>query len=398
MKIALFGGTFDPVHIAHLRMARMLADRLQLDRVLFMPTFVPPHKIKSSDTAASDRFQMCRLAVEDDPRFAVSDLELTRGGASFTVDTLTELKEQYPDAQWYLLVGADMFMTFGTWYRFEDILSMATVCTVPREDVTAAELQAYADTLPVKSARIEILDTPVGDISSSDIRERIAAGRSFDDLVPASVERYILERGLYSDPVFMDLKQMEPQFIEIIRKRESDRRFLHSLEVAREAERLAKKYGADPDKARVAGLLHDVMKDISPDEQLQIFKDFDILLDDVEQKAKKLWHARAGAAFLEHILKISDQDLLNAVRYHTTARAGMSLLEKVLYIADFTSADRDYDDVDVMRKLADRSLKEAMRYALEYTVRDLTDRGYPVHPDTLAALHEIKTGGNDYGG
>ncbi len=398
MKIALFGGTFDPVHLAHLRMARMLADRLQLDRVLFMPTMLPPHKIKSSDTAASDRLQMCRLAAAQDARFEVSDLELSRGGASFTVDTLTELRKRFPLAEWYLLVGADMFMTFGSWYRFEEILQMATVCTVPREDITGEELRRYAATLPVEAARFEILDTPVGDISSTDIREKIAAKQPLSDLVPPAVERYILENRLYQEPEVMDLKKMETQFIEIIRKRESDRRFLHSLEVAREAERLARRYGADPDKARVAGLLHDVMKDISPDEQLQIFKDFDILLDDVEKTAKKLWHARSGAVFLEKVLHIEDRDLLNAVRYHTTARAGMSLLEKVLYIADFTSADRDYDDVDVMRKLADRSLSDAMRYALEYTVQDLTGRGQPVHPDTLAALHEITTGGNDHGG
>jgi predicted HD superfamily hydrolase involved in NAD metabolism len=107
-----------------------------------------------------------------------------------------------------------------------------------------------------------------------------------------------------------------------------------------------------------------------------------------------LWHAIAGAAFLEHILHIDDRDLLNAVRYHTTARAGMSLLEKVLYVADFISADRNYPDVDVMRRLAEESLEKAMRYALEYTVKDLEKKGQPVHPDTLAALQEMKAGGN----
>ena len=191
----------------------------------------------------------------------------------------------------------------------------------------------------------------------------------------------------------MNLKSMEPQFIEIIRRRESDHRFLHSLEVAKSAEYLARRYGGDPDKARVAGLLHDVMKDISPSEQLQIFKDFGILLDDVEKDAQKLWHARAGAAFIEHILHIDDRDLLNAVRYHTTGRAGMSLLEKIVFVADFISADRNYPDVDKMRALADVSLEDAMRYALRYTIDDLQRKGARVHPDTLAALQELTEGG-----
>ncbi len=109
MKLALFGGTFDPVHTAHLRMAGMLADALSLDTVLFMPTFVPPHKAKGEIAPAEHRIQMCELATASDPRFLVSDLEIKRGGASFTVDTLRELKKLYPDAQLYLFVGADMF-------------------------------------------------------------------------------------------------------------------------------------------------------------------------------------------------------------------------------------------------------------------------------------------------
>ncbi len=394
MRIALFGGTFDPIHTAHLRMAGMLADELSLDRVLFMPTFVPPHKVKNGMAPAEHRLRMCQLACAADSRFAVSDLEIRRGGASFTVDTLTALREQYPQDEWYLLVGADMFMTFGTWYRFEEILKLATVCTIPRGDVSAAMLEAYGETLAAVGGRYHIVNAPVGEISSTAIRDDIANGNLSDGVVPQAVLDYIHENGLYAKPVTQSLKEMEPRFIEIIRKRESDYRFLHSLEVAKSAEYLAKRYGADADKARVAGILHDVMKDVSGKEQLQILKDFGILLDTVEQDAPKLWHARSGAVFMEHILHIDDTDIINAVRYHTTARAGMSLLEKVVFIADFISADRTYSDVDVMRRLADRSLEEAMGYALRYTVNDLEKKGAAVHPDTLAALSEIERGGN----
>ena len=392
MRVALFGGTFDPIHTAHIRSAQLVADALRLDRVLLMPTFVPPHKLKVSMAPAADRLAMCRLAAKEDARLFVSDMEIRRGGASFTADTLHTLCKEHPQDEWFLLVGADMFLTLGTWYRFEEILAMATVCTVPRDGIGAEALRAYAATLP-REDRFYIARTPVGDISSTAIRAAIAAGDATADMLPPSVAAYISEKGLYRGRETMDLKSMEPQFIEIIRRRESDHRFLHSLEVAKSAEHLARRYGGDPDKARVAGLLHDVMKDISPSEQLQIFKDFGILLDDVEKDAQKLWHARAGAAFIEHILHIDDRDLLNAVRYHTTGRAGMSLLEKTVFVADFISADRSYPDVDKMRALAEVSLEDAMRYALRYTIDDLQKKGARVHPDTLAALQELTEGG-----
>ena len=180
----------------------------------------------------------------------------------------------------------------------------------------------------------------------------------------------------------------DEQFIEIIRGRLGEKRFRHSLAVADQAQRLAELYGADPKKARTAGILHDILKDAAPEEQLQILHDFGILLDNVEQGARKLWHARAGAVFIERVLGVDDRELLDAVRYHTTARAGMTPLDRVLYLADFTSADRDFPDVDVIRSLALKDEQEAMAYALGYTIRELLDKQEAVHPDTVAAYNE----------
>ena len=152
---------------------------------------------------------------------------------------------------------------------------------------------------------------------------------------------------------------------------------------------MAEKYGADPSKAYTAGLLHDILKDTGGDAQLQILKDFDILQDDIEKQAEKLWHAHSGAVFIRYVLGVRDEDILAAVRYHTTARAGMSELEKVLYLADFTSADRDYPDVDEMRRQADIGIAPAMEYALCYSIRDLVEQKKAIHPDTLAAYNEV---------
>lgn len=385
-RIALFGGTFDPIHNGHIELARRFAAQLGLEQVIFMPTFQPPHKLKSDMAPAVDRLAMCRLACAPYAELAVSDWEINRRGASFTVFTLEQLKQQYPDGELYLLMGADMFLTVGTWYRFADIARMATLCAAPRDAVNAAELRAYAAELEEQGTRCVVAEFTLPIWSSTEIREQLQSGASLTNEVPPQVASYIAAHGLYTDKRVPLSK--EDQYINIIRGRLTPRRFEHSLAVASRAEYLAKKYGADPEKARIAGLLHDILKDTDGDSQLQIFKDFDILLDAVEQKAPKLWHAHAGAVFIQHILGITDEDIVNAVRYHTTARANMSLLEVVLYLADFTSDDRDYPDVDVMRELTERDLNAAMRYALAYTIDDLNAQGRPVHPDTLACYKE----------
>ena len=179
------------------------------------------------------------------------------------------------------------------------------------------------------------------------------------------------------------------EFVEEIKKKLSEYRFYHSLNVADEAKRLALKYGADPEKAYTAGLVHDIMKDTPKNEQLKLFEKYNIKLTPVELESPKTWHAMSGEAYLRNELNVTDEEILKAVRYHTTARAGMSLLEKVLYIADYTSAERNYDDVDVMREKADRSLEEAMLYGLQFTINEMVTEGRAVHPDSIQAYNEV---------
>ena len=184
---------------------------------------------------------------------------------------------------------------------------------------------------------------------------------------------------------------MSEKYIEyknILQERLTPKRYNHSLCVADEAVRLAKKYGGDCEKAYLAGLLHDITKNATQEEHLQIFSRFDIMLNDIEKNAEKLWHAISGAAYIENVLKIDDKEIITAVRYHTTAHAGMTQLEKLLYLADFTSADRDYDDIDIMRKKVEISLEAALDYALSYTINDLVSRGKPLHLDTVNAYNE----------
>ena len=174
----------------------------------------------------------------------------------------------------------------------------------------------------------------------------------------------------------------------ILQKRLNEKRYYHSLCVADEAKRLAEKYGGDSEKSYLAGLLHDITKNAPDEEHLQIFKEFGIILSDVEQNAKKLWHAMSGALYVKNILGINDPEIIDAIRYHTTAKADMSLLAEILYLADFTSKDRDYEDVDVIRKYVDESLEKAFVYALEYSITDLVNQGRAIHPDTVQAYNQ----------
>ena len=174
----------------------------------------------------------------------------------------------------------------------------------------------------------------------------------------------------------------------ILQNRLTPKRYHHSLCVADEAVRLAEKYGGNKEKAYLSVLLHDITKNATEQEHLHIFQEFGIMLNDVEKNAEKLWHAVSGAAYIEHILGINDYEIITAVRYHTTARADMSQLEKLLYLADFTSSDRDYDDIDIMREKVEISMEAALDYALSYTINDLVSRGKPLHIDTINAYNE----------
>ena len=174
----------------------------------------------------------------------------------------------------------------------------------------------------------------------------------------------------------------------ILKSRLNEKRYYHSLCVADEAKRLAGKYGGNEEKAYLAGLLHDITKNSTDEEHLQIFKESDIILSDIEKNAKKLWHAMSGAEYVKRVIGVDDPEIIDAIRYHTTAKENMSLLAKILYLADFTSADRDYENVDVIRKYVDESLDKAFVYALQYSITDLVTQKRAIHIDTVKAYNQ----------
>lgn len=178
-------------------------------------------------------------------------------------------------------------------------------------------------------------------------------------------------------------------YLDILKERLSPYRLHHSLEVAKSAEQLAEKYGYDAQKAYLMGLLHDITKEADAGETLALAQKYAISMTQLEKDNKKLWHAITGAGYIKNELGIDDDEILTAVRYHTTGRMGMSLGEKILFIADFISSDRTYDGVESMRQKAQISLETAMLEGIEFTITELVEKHAPVHPDTFNAYNDI---------
>jgi nicotinate-nucleotide adenylyltransferase len=197
--IGILGGTFNPPHMGHLVMAQEALDQLDLDRVVLMPVAVPPHKEAREDPGAAARLELCRLAVADDDRFEVSTLEIERGGASFTVDTLRELHDVEPEHELTFIVGGDMAQSLPAWREPEAILALARLAVAEREGVRREDIARRLEPLH-DGSRAVFFDMPRVDVSSSSIRSRVAEGRPIRYLVPDAVADAIAEHGLYRQP------------------------------------------------------------------------------------------------------------------------------------------------------------------------------------------------------
>ncbi len=196
-RIAVLGGTFNPIHNGHLYLATAFLQRLCLNQVLLIPTGIPPHKEAADLATGEQRLRMCLLAAAGNPALGVRDLELRREGKSYTVDTLRQLRQEFPGAALYLITGADMFLTLDRWVAFREILSLATVCAAPRDAVSATELRRFARVLEQAGGNALVLDEFPPAISSTMVRQMVKAGKSIEGLVPKAVEEYIRSNNLY---------------------------------------------------------------------------------------------------------------------------------------------------------------------------------------------------------
>lgn len=393
---AIFGGTFNPPHMGHILMAEELSKDERFDRIMVMPSFIPPHKT-GYFASPYHRLEMCKAVFSKIDKVTVSDFELNLKEKSYTVLTLEKLRDEGIKNP-YLVIGADSLVNFSTWFRYKDILKLANLIVYRRTGISEEELLSARKALEENGGNISILDICPPEISSTHIRNVCLAGGTLRGLVAPETEKYIKENKLYLRDEFMEpqfstkcteYRKKYDNYVKMLKENLTEKRFYHTLCVAKEAVRLAEKYGVNTEKAFLAGLLHDICKDMDKEIQLQLFKEFGIMLDSVVLNAPKLWHSYLGAAYIKNKLGINDEEIINAVKYHTTARKGMAPLEKIIYLADFTSEERDYEGVEDMRRAVNISVEKAMYEALKFSVEDLKEKGATIHKDTLAAYEEV---------
>lgn len=389
MNIGIYGGTFNPPHLGHMAAAQTAAAVLGLDKLILIPAATPPHKqLPEGSPTPAQRLAMTRLMADNlglPGVVEVSDLELCRQGKSYTSDTLRAIRAQYPDDTLWLLMGTDMFLTLQCWHEPEVVMELANICAFGRTEQDGEELfvPQRAFLQETYNATITTITLPgLVDISSTDLRDMLRRGKGADYLAPA-IYGHILMNGFYG--VNADLDRLElPELRACSYSMVRAKRIPHIRGTEEEAVRLARRWGADEALAQRAAILHDCTKYLELDEQTALCRQYEVELDELEQRAVKLLHSKTGACMAKYIFG-ENEAVYQAIFWHTTGRADMALLEKVIYLADYIEPTRDFEGVDALRALAYEDLDAALLMGMNMTIEEMCQRGVPVHKNTLAA-------------
>ena len=388
MKIGIYGGSFNPPHLGHLAAARAAMAALELDRLVFIPSGIPPHKELAPGSPGPDqRLKLTAIAADQllmPERTEVWDAEVHRAGKSYTADTLEQAAVRWPGDELWLLMGTDMFLTLHQWREPERILKLAGVCAFGRTEADGEAVFApQREFLSQKfQARIATITVPeLVDISSTRLRELLAQGKG-REFLPEAVYGYILREKLYGTQA--DLKRLSLDDLRCVSySMVYAKRLAHIRGCEEEAARLAERWGADGERMRRAAILHDCTKYFTVQQHLEICQRYGIPLSPLERATDKLLHAKSGAALAKYIFGFDD--IYDAILYHTTARAGMSLEEKILYVADYMEPCRAFPEVGELRRLAYTDLDGAVGMGASLSVQEMVQRGKELHHDTKAA-------------
>ena len=416
VRLGLMGGTFDPIHLGHLRVAEEMREALQLDAVLFIPTGAPVFKRNQDVTDAETRFAQVRAAVAGNPHFDASRIEIDREGDTFTVDTLRQLREHYPEnVELYFIVGSDSAATVGKWRGCAEIAELAHLAVAVGRPGSADVETLQRVIMEAAPFKLHLVRVSILEISSSNIRQRLAEGKSVRYLVPSSSGYAGCQAGMPSwhppsgaqsqvdgrheaaptgekagrgeseedvlSKAFFNARKAE------LEKRVSAKRFQHSLGVSDACVRLAKSYGVDEKKARLAGLLHDWDKGFDDEGARARVRELhmeDEVDPSVVEKMPGTLHGITAARALGNEFPGIPSDVLQAISRHTTAALDMSPLDMVLYIADAIEPNRQFGRIDELRaRIGHVTLEELYFETYEYWVFLLFERRKPLHPDTI---------------
>ncbi len=391
-RIGIYGGTFNPPHIGHLQAARYAVKVLGLSKLLLIPDRIAPHKIlPQGSPTPRQRLEMVEIAASGEEKLVVSDMELMREGKSYTCDTVAALAKQYPGAKLYLIMGTDMFLSFQTWKNPEEIVKRAALAVLYRGQAGEREqIEACAARMRQSGTEVVTLLNPVTEISSTQLRRMLVMDCG-DSFLPKGVKAYIAQNELYGvgkNYRGLSMEALEQVVVSLL----NPNRVKHVLGCRDTAVALAKRYGVDEKNAARAGLLHDITKALDGSLQLTLCSAYGVVLDTFSSQNPKTLHALTGSLVAERIFG-ENAEVVSAIACHTTGKANMNLLEKILYVADYMEPNRDFPGVERLRELAFADITKALRLGLEMTLSMLKSQSREISPESQEALEYLENSG-----
>lgn len=385
-RIGIYGGSFNPPHLGHIFAARKARQLLGLDKILLIPAAIPPHKaVAEGSPDGETRFALTQLAIAGETGMEVSRIELDRPGPSYTVDTLRELRESYPQDELYLLMGTDMFLSFSSgasrrplqrwpcpsaWPACVPMQRFLRSCRPSRKKWRpySAPGPSFCRTTVWKFRRPRPVGSCFRHCGRGPVPGRACHDRTGEALRRGRrISRAAVCGSAPRQPFSAQGKAPRPRAGRVRYRRAA-----------------GKKYGADETDAARAGILHDITKALSPAQQQKLVDHWKLPVSPFEYAQAKLLHAKTGAAAAARIFG-ENNAVVSAIDYHTTGRAQMTLLEKIIYIADYMEPNRDFPGVDRLREAVWRDLDEGVLLGIDMTLEQLAQKGQPACADSLAA-------------
>jgi len=386
LKLGILGGSFAPVHNGHIFLAEKALAELKLDRVIFVPAYRSPFKLDAEgmEISAKDRIDMLAASIIGDHRFTIDNCEIRREGVSYTINTLEDIVERYlPDGKPALIIGDDIAADFPKWRESNRILNLADIAVAHRVN---------SKTVNYPFANITI-ENEILDVSSHEIRRIISEGGDWQSLVPSGAAAIIKERKLYG---YGGDSRPEPAPDDVIHRIEtaaretlSTERFLHSRHTALHSFDLCRRFGLDPMDGYLAGVAHDLAKQIDNKQMLKIVKTAGMKISALEMDKPNLLHGKAAAVLLRERFSIHNEDVLEAVAIHTSGGENMGPLAKVVFIADKTEASRNIEPA-LRRMCREDTLDNILLAVLEKSIAKVQAKGMDVSDDTLKLLKKMK--------
>lgn len=361
MKIGFFGGSFDPIHYGHLILAEQLINEAALDKVVFVPNYVSPNKAHSMKASPEERLELIKLAIADNPKLEVSDLELKKAELCYMDEDMKAFKSLYPNDELYVIVGQDAFMRIEKWHNYESFITENKFLIGKRPGLSTKELFGLFKELfaSFKDLQLDFFDIPEMDLSSLTIQNKIRVGKSIKYLMPDACIAYIDNKNLYDGLI--------PKLKKFVESNVKPSRLEHTKGVVDTSRKLSIRYDVDPKKAEIAAWFHDAFRD-----------------------AGNLEHGPLAAEKIQELFGVEDPEIIEAIKNHTTGHPNMSKLDKVIYIADSLEPGRDFPGVEELRKIMYVDLDECLYQLMTHTRDYVISIGSKFADISNLAIEELK--------